>query len=280
MLTYKEQTCFLGRSLLLSDGKKELEVTLDVGPRIISFRKVGGENIMFNDTAETTTKDVSAVYGAGKVWHIYGGHRIWLSPEAEHTYYPDNEPVKYEKISGGAVFTPPVMKVIGVQTSLVVVFAADGSLEIKMTAQNLLGKTLRICIWALTVLKCGGELRIPLSTKDTGYLANRNIVLWPYNDLGDPRFRLSNDEIFMKSDPSVSKPYKVGTYLEDMRAEYSVAGSRFVKTMEAAKGEFPDYCCNVEAYMNGLFHEVETLSPFVNAKDGETVTHTEKWQIF
>lgn len=280
MLTYKEQTCFLGRTLLISDGKKEIEITLDVGPRIISFRKAGGENIMFNDVGETTVKDVSAIYGEGKIWRIYGGHRIWLSPEAEHTYYPDDEPVAYEITGDGAIFTPPVMKVLGAAATLGVSFRADGGIDIKMSVKNLSGGRQRFSVWALTVLKCGGELRIPLSVKNTGYLANRNIVLWSYDDLNDARFRLTNDEIYMKSDSKVSEPFKIGTYIENIRAEYIVAGSRFVKTVKPASGEFPDYYCNVEAYMNGLFHEVETLSPFADLEDGEALVHTEKWEIF
>ncbi|NLL56057.1 MAG: hypothetical protein GX242_02465 [Clostridiales bacterium] len=89
-------TLFLGRVITLDNGNIEFSVSLDVGPRIISFKKLNGFNIMFQDKQDQINKDCSKVYGKGSMWHIYGGHRLWLSPENLSTYFPDNEPVCYE----------------------------------------------------------------------------------------------------------------------------------------------------------------------------------------
>ena len=36
-------------------------------------------------------------YYESATWYIYGGHRLWLTPESSpETYYPDNDKVKYE----------------------------------------------------------------------------------------------------------------------------------------------------------------------------------------
>ena len=88
-------SCFLGRTLELSNGKIVVGVTLDVGPRIIKLQKPDGENLMFEDVADNVNKDVSAVYGEGIKWHIYGGHRIWLYPASLETYYLHSAPVVY-----------------------------------------------------------------------------------------------------------------------------------------------------------------------------------------
>ena len=170
-------SCFLGRTLELSNGKIVVGVTLDVGPRIIKLQKPGGENLMFEDVADNVNKDVSAVYGEGKKWHIYGGHRIWLSPESLETYYPDNAPVVSELKPNGAIFTPPAWTERGVQPVLDLEFTPDGALEVRMRVKNISDVKQKLCVWGLTVMKCGGTLTLPLSTEDTGFLANRNLVL-------------------------------------------------------------------------------------------------------
>ena len=112
MVKYEYTNCFLGKAVTLSDGKTELTVTLDVGPRIISLRtyleKQGrmSNNIMYEDVPDVVNKDCSSYYGEGKVWHIYGGHRLWLSPEDITTYYPDSYPVEFQPIDNGGIFTP------------------------------------------------------------------------------------------------------------------------------------------------------------------------------
>jgi hypothetical protein len=85
-----------GKCLSISNEKLELLVTVDIGPRIIKCNLVGKENLMFNDVERKISHDVSELFGEGKTWFIYGGHRIWLSPEKlPDTYYPDNEKVVY-----------------------------------------------------------------------------------------------------------------------------------------------------------------------------------------
>src|SRR5437899_4233208 len=73
----------------VSNGEVELIVTTDVGPRVIRFGFVGGQNLF---------KEFKAQLGktGGEQWRSYGGHRLWHAPEAPtRTYFPDNVPVKY-----------------------------------------------------------------------------------------------------------------------------------------------------------------------------------------
>ncbi|MBQ8267448.1 MAG: hypothetical protein IJZ21_03595, partial [Clostridia bacterium] len=87
-----------GKVLSLSNGVIEAYVTIDVGPRIIRFGFVGGQNIMCDNRAAGTPKDDAEFenfFGKGKKWEILGGHRIWTSPESyPASYYPDLQPVK------------------------------------------------------------------------------------------------------------------------------------------------------------------------------------------
>lgn len=271
--------CFLGRALFISTEKLEVGVTLDVGPRIILLRKPGGENILFEDREDNVNKDVAAIYGKGAMWHIYGGHRIWLSPEEEKTYYPDNEPVAYEVVGNEVSFRPAVWKVHDVQIELILRFTAPDAFDVEMRATNCGKGDKDLCLWGLTVMKCGGTLRVDLSREDTGYLANRNLVLWHYTDVRDERLTLENDAVIVKSNPKATKAFKLGIYNKQINAEYRYGDATFVKRYAAEEGQYPDYCCNFETYTSDLIHEVESLSPIRSVQPGETLCHLEHWSL-
>lgn len=279
--TYKESKCFLGRSVVLSDGTIELEVTLDVGPRIISLNKIGGENIMFQDVGDSVNRDCSEVYGEGETWHIYGGHRMWLSPEDESTYYPDNDAVSVEFTETGAVFTPKQWKVCALQPSLEIVMIGNGTVELRHTFKNCSKDDKKLCIWVLTVLKTGGELTVPLSTEDTGLLANRNLVFWSYTNLSDPRISITDTELKLKGVTGSATNIKIGLYKKDLKAIYRLGDTTLVKTLQetGSPEEYPDFNCNLETYTSALIHEIETLSPMKTVKSGEALTHKEIWEV-
>ncbi|HOO22604.1 MAG TPA: hypothetical protein PKY53_02865 [Clostridia bacterium] len=275
---------FLGRVITLSNGKIEFSVSLDVGPRIISLKAKGGPDIMYHDVNDYVNKDCSPIYGEGEKWHIYGGHRLWLSPEDLSTYYPDNNPVCYKLTENGISVHPPKWKIIDVQPQIDIEFVGDNKLKITHTVTNLGGKK-KLCLWALTVMKAGGTMTFDLPTEDTGFLANRNIVLWSYASMNDSRAEIKDDKIIAKSDVSVPNPYKMGAYNNHIRAEYlfeeNGKKTRFVKETEGVKGAaYPDFYCNFESYFSDKIHEIETLSPIVEAEQGEAFGHVEFWEIY
>ena len=90
-LTYevKEYSTF-GKCVCIDNGAMELYVTIDVGPRIIKLNLKGKENMMFNDTEHAISHgqpNLQAMFGEGKAWYIYGGHRFWISPEKHPETY-------------------------------------------------------------------------------------------------------------------------------------------------------------------------------------------------
>jgi len=277
MFVSKESTCFLGRTLELEGKGIALAITLDVGPRIISLKKPGGTNLMFEDTADAICKDCGGIYGKGAKWHIYGGHRMWLSPEDESTYYPDNQPVAYRLTDTGVIVTPPPWKVANVQPELEIRFLQTSGADIVMRMTNLADMPQKLCLWALTVLKSGAKMEAKLPAQDTGYLANRNLVLWPYTSLSDPRLKIKDDKVIVKSSVSATGPLKIGLFNADIETKYTYAGTTFIKQAKGKKGAYPDFFCNVESYTNHLIHEVETLSPILRIAPGKTLEHTERW---
>ncbi|WJH34527.1 DUF4380 domain-containing protein [Paenibacillus sp. CC-CFT747] len=98
-----------GRAVRLTNGVVELVASLDFGPRIIRFGFVDGPNFFMEDAEEAIVQqgDHFAPVGGG-AWKIYGGHRLWTSPEAvPRSTYPDNDPVEWKEIENGIVLTPP-----------------------------------------------------------------------------------------------------------------------------------------------------------------------------
>jgi hypothetical protein len=80
----------------------ELIITSDIGPRVIRYGFIGQENVMCEK------KEHMGKTG-GEEWRIYGGHRLWHSPEHEvRSYFPDNEKVDVQIIPNGIKVSQPV----------------------------------------------------------------------------------------------------------------------------------------------------------------------------
>jgi hypothetical protein len=92
-----EKTEFGGwtNCLRLANDHAELVITLDVGPRVISYHHLpGGKNVLKTNSEELGKSGED-------VFMMRGGHRLWLAPEDERTYFPDNSPVTHELLPNG-----------------------------------------------------------------------------------------------------------------------------------------------------------------------------------
>lgn len=80
-----------GKCIEISNGSIEALVTVDLGPRIIRFGFIGGENEFCDE--------VPVVIDVGDdKFYLRGGHRLWHSPEnMPRSYMPDNKPLNWEK---------------------------------------------------------------------------------------------------------------------------------------------------------------------------------------
>jgi len=285
--SYKE----FGKVLAIDNGTVEVYVTVDVGPRIIRYGFVGGQNIMQDDRpllGGRSDGDFEKFFGQGKAWENLGGHRIWLSPEYyPATYYPDTDPVQYEIDRGEhritAYFYPPVEKENGVFKELVVSITDEkpNAVIVSMRVTNVGDKPLRFAIWGLTVCAQGGTEIIPMNTDDTGLLSNRTIVAWPYTDMGDPRVRWYNKYVTLQQDPRAEKPFKLGFDLKGGRVFYLLNGEVFSKyhMTHHPDSAYPDNGCSFETYTNPNFIEIESLSPLSDVAPGSRSELTELWML-
>lgn len=285
-LTYREQAYkTFGRVLAIENGDMELYVTLDVGPRIIRYALPGGENFMFEDVnAEIVEQSAAfdAHFYPGAYWRTYGGHRIWLTPEAKpDTYYPDNDPCTYTVNGNVITVTPPAQKASQVAERLVLTVPESGtSVVVRAEATNLADHPQTFGVWQISVMCPNGLAVVPQTLRDTGLLHNRRMSLWPYCEMNDARVYWGKTLFTLRQDPSADRPFKVGTSNERGFAAYLCHNAMFVKRMPFyADVPYPDDGCNFETYTNPQILELESLGKLAPVAPGDTVSSEEVWSL-
>lgn len=271
-----------GKCAKLSKGGKTMLVTVDIGPRIIFYGYDNGDNIFYEDNDDHINRDSEYIRtnlkGKG-IWHIYGGHRIWKSPEYEDSYYPDNSPVKVLELTNGVSFVSDTELTTGLQKVLNIYMDDDGNATLDhIFINNGAQATPKIALWTLSVMDKGAKAEIPLSTKDTGLLANRNLVLWSYTDLKDKRLDIQNDKITLSQSTESDKAIKIGAYVEKQVKVY-IKNMLFTKDFDRKEGDYPDFHCNVESYTNQHMLEIESLSNLQTLEVGQNLIHSERWTL-
>ncbi|MBN2310712.1 MAG: hypothetical protein JXR94_17195 [Candidatus Hydrogenedentes bacterium] len=264
----------------LSNGRVDLVVTTDVGPRIIRFGFAGGQNL-FKEYAEQLGKT------GGDEWRIYGGHRLWHAPEAKpRTYAPDNGPVTHEWNGSTLRITQPVEASTGIQKQMEISLDADA--DHVTVLHRLINRNqweVELAPWSLTVMTQKGraifpqEPYIPHTEK---LLPARPLVLWNYTDMADPRWTWGAKYVQLQQDPKATAPQKIGILNTLGWAAYTLDGDVFVKRFPCvAGGEYPDYGVNNETFTNDEMLEMESVGPLAPlAADGGMAEHTESWYLF
>jgi len=262
----------------LSNGTVELIATTDVGPRIMRFGFVGGQN-MFKEFPDMIGKT------GGDEWRIYGGHRFWSAPEAKpRTYFPDNAPVNADWDGKTLILTPPPETVNGIQKQMAVTMAPSGVVRVVHTMKNLNRWEIELAPWALSVMAQGGRAILPQEKfipHTEELLPARPLVLWHYTQMADPRWIWGNKFIQLRQDPNATTPQKAGLLNKRGWAAYLLNGDLFINRYTFDdKGRYPDFGCNTELFTNADILEVETLGPLAKLPpDGGTLEHEEVWSL-
>ena len=274
----------MGKCVEISNGDAQLVVTIERGPRIISYKAFGGENIFFVDNSFTVCSDsptIKEAYGKDK-YLMLGGHRVWSTPERlPETYYPDDVAVSWEQTESGVKFTPPV-QANGIAYTVTVALAESGAgVTVTQTVTNAAHMDeWYTAPWAITQVRKGGVMVAPQNTRQCAPLANRVFVFWPYTNMNDDRFTASDRYIKLRQDPTMNSSCKFGFNNEAGWAGYAVDGQLFIKKFPFdEKADYPDYGCNYESYTDANSLEVESLGGQVMLAKGETVSHVETWDI-
>jgi hypothetical protein len=273
-------------NLKLTNGDAELIVTLDVGPRVISYR-AGGKNV-FKEYEDQLGKS------GEKDWQIRGGHRFWVGPEdLTRTYSLDNGPVKYQELDGGGVklIQAPETE-YGIQKEIEIKLAPSGTkVTVLHRITNIGSKETELAPWALSVMAPGGVEVIPLpphkphpgspknARSPADFAPNETMVLWPFFDFKDPRWTFGSKYVTLRQD-NKKGPTKIGLAHKMGWVGYLNDGQLFVKRFEYQEGKtYPDNGVNFETFTNEDMLEMESLGPVVKLAPGKTVEHVEQWEI-
>ncbi len=170
----------------ISNGEVDLIVTQDIGPRIMRYGFIGGQNLfrVFEDQLGKSGEPS---------WQLRGGHRIWLAPEhAQRTYAPDNDPVAIDNVGNMLTATQPVEPATGLQKQLRIRLAGEGShVEVLHRMRNTLPFPIEVSAWPVTMLAPGGIAitGFPPRASHADALAPTNpLVMWAFTNLSDPRW--------------------------------------------------------------------------------------------
>jgi len=245
--------------------------------RITGLTPAGKTNLLADLSA---LPPLSTPYGD---FYFQGGHRLWHAPEAmPRTYIPDQE-VSIQNLAGGVLLEAHVEPGTGIRKQMEIHLAKDEpSVTLTHTLSNDGLWTVELAPWAITQFRLGGTVILPMpvgSTDPAGLLHNRQFSFWPYARINDPRLKLDDHFISFKAE-SLLPPFKMGYFNQDGWLSYWLDGILFRKTFDVqASLPYPDNNCNAEMYCNDRFVELESLGPLTMLPPGNSVVHTETWEI-
>ena len=275
-------------NIRLANGDVELIATLDVGPRVIAYRRPGGFNVMKNYDA--------MMGGTGESeWQIRGGHRFWLAPEdLTRTYFPDNRAVAHAAIGPESVrLTPPPEAEYGVQKEMTLRLAATGSrVDVGLKVTNVGSSPTTLAPWGPTVMAPGGVEIIPLPPKvphpgspknarsPADFAPNQELVFWPYFDFTDNRWTFGQRYILLRQDVTKG-PTKIGLAHRMGWVAYLNSHTLFVKRFDYREGAvYPDRGTRYQTFTYEEMLEMETVGELATLQPGQSAELNESWKLF
>ncbi|MCC6613966.1 MAG: hypothetical protein IT320_10840 [Anaerolineae bacterium] len=264
------------RCYQLGNGRIDLVITGEVGPRIIRLGFAGQPNEFFE------APDAMGKTG-GDAWRLYGGHRLWHAPEAvPRTYFPDNAPVTVEQKDGYVHVVQPV-EPSGMAKEIDIHMDAESAhVRLVHRLKNTSPWAIECAPWALSVMAAGGVVMFPLPPRGShpqALLPGNRLVIWPYTNMSDPRWTWGHHFVMLRQQDA--PPQKVGADVPDGWVAYARNGHLFVKLFDYQAGAtYPDMGCNMETFTNTVMLEVETLGPMQKIEPGGYIEHTEDWCLF
>lgn len=258
-----------GRIYWMTDGKTDVGIALDFGIRIVHLSCAEMENLYYEQPA-----DLSDDFGTPDTWKLRGGHRMWLSPEGEHSYHPDDDPVSFRTLPDGVVVEQPLDPRQQIVKSLQITFLENGTIRLDHRFRNAGEVPITGASWGINTLAGYGTATIGFSGEG-GFVPTRTVSLWGNTNLHDSRIHFASDSITANHAPSPDY-FKIGVYSREGKAVFQNKGQQL--TLEYAvppMDALPDGGCNFELFMCDKFMELEVLGARQEILPGQAACHTE-----
>jgi len=263
------------RNARIACNDVEMIVTLEVGPRVISFGFKDGPNMFAVHQSD-----------AGKTgddhFCSFGGHRLWIAPEEPlRTLQPDNDPVEYTMDGEYHVFTSPPDKYHTQKQIRIKSEPAKHRFVIVHRIYNHGAYPIELSAWAPT--QCAGGVvlfpQAPFQEHSERLLPTRPVVMWGYTKFQDPRWTWGDHVVRLRHDAKMG-PQKIGALVEQGYAACANFGSLFLKRFSFQAGAtYPDFGSNFETFTRQDMLEIETLGPMVTVGSTEYIDHQETWYL-
>jgi hypothetical protein len=263
----------------VSNGEIEMVVTSDVGPRIIRFGFVGGQNL-FKEYPEQLGGTNEAKF------QLRGGDRVWKAPEDPiATWAPDNVPVEIHVTPTGLIARAPIEPLTNLQKEIEVSMASSGaSVIVSHRITNHSYFKMEFAPWALTMMAQGGRAVSgfpPRGHHPANLEATNSLTMWAYTNFSDPRWKFTSKYLMLRQDPNNKEAQKLGMFNPDTWAAYVLNNEAFVKRGKPDPAKtYTDFGASFETFTNNEFLEIETLGPLSNVAPNQTVELTEHWGLF
>ena len=184
-----------GKCAEIKSGIFSIYVTVDFGPRVIAGFISNNTNNIFAELPIEPMENCSTEF------RIYGGHRLWISPEVmPRTYAEDNKPVMINETSDGIEFIAETEKESGIQKIIIIKPIKDNSFKVSHKIINMNNWEIECAPWALSMMAQNGTAIIPQVRNESNnpFIADRTLNLWPYSSLKDERLILGDKYILLK----------------------------------------------------------------------------------
>jgi len=275
----EERTIEGFRVKMISINDIILGVACDIGPRILYLASAKKSELnLFGILPD------AGVQTPEGFWRIYGGHRLWSSPEAKpRSYSLDDQPVRIDIENNSLTIYGNPEEKNSIQKEITIKANPDGGVRVIHKIRNIGRWPIKLACWALSVMRKNGFAIIPIKPMKVdpeGLLPDRHVSIWPYTNIADKRLTLAGEYIFVKQDPKANLPLKIGANANPPWTAYWVEGMLFLKQFSQMEGEYPDFGCSVEVYTNPDMLELETLSPLKKIDPSDIIQHDEIWKIF
>jgi hypothetical protein len=260
----------------------QLEVLSTGGPRLVGLHLSGSQENLLAEAPDIVWQTPHGPY------YMLGGHRLWVAPESpDYTAIPDDHGLGFTQVGDvpglGVRLTQPPDPVTQIERSIEVRLDPDKpALTLVHVLTNTGSRSFTCAAWGITQLRMGGIALLPSTTNPVdayGLLPNRNLVLWPYTRLDDPRLKITPLGCLLYGSPL---PYacKIGTFSHLGWLGYFLKNCLFIKYFTPSPDlVHTDQHCNAEMYVKDSFIELESLSPIATLQPGANLTHVERWEV-
>ena len=256
-----------GHCARLENGKTEMLVTLDYGPRIVSVSKNGSPNLIYN----TVDPEI----------HRNHGHKMRITlKKSTNAVYCDDTPVRYSLMEDGVSFVQTLTQPAQLELSMDIVFSSEiGSFMVVHSVLNRSLEDIRLSIYTETPFQDDGFVFIPQSNIHETDRPSRILTLWENCSWRDSRLFVGDQYVTVHDTDVPDLPrLKLGVnntagFCGFVQGKYGLI-KRYVHNRTAL---YPFQSCSAFATANEKYISLQTNSPFYIIAEGEYARHIESW---